>query len=158
MSEDFSRKQAEFRRIRDEGIREEIKVLENGRQDLDAARWLLEEFRLSNPDEVPPDLFDWLSDVFLRILEGEEPDKALGMKRRRGQRKKSGKVDQLAIAMFVELQKRRGVNITQAKQDACSFFHREIDTINAAVKEVEVAPGLSDQTMWDHIHAKRKPE
>ena len=125
---------------------------------MQVARSLLEEFRLSNPENVPPDLFDWLHDVFGRMLNGEAPDRALGMKRGRGQRKKSGQVDPIAIAMYVKLKTAEGVKLKIAKDDACDHFHRDMDTIRAAVRDVKVEPGLSEETLRDYIRRHSRPE
>jgi hypothetical protein len=158
MTDDRKLTQDDFRRIVDDGIRDDVKALDGGRQDLQAARSLLEEFRLSNPKNVPPDLFDWLHDVFGRFLNGEAPGKPLGMKRGRGQRKKSGQVDPTAIAMFVKLKTAKGVKLKTAIDDASDFFHREIDTIRAALRDVEVEPGHSEETLRDYIREHRRPE
>ena len=158
MSDDRKLTQNDYRRIVDDGIRDDVKALEGGRQDLQAAKSLLEEFRLSNPNDVPPHLFDWLHDVFGRILNGEAPEIALGMKRGRGQRKKLGKVDPIAIAMFIEIEKRKGLESKRAKEKACDFFRREPDVIHRAVKKVKLPHGISEETMNEYIKDHRRPE
>lgn len=158
MSDDRKLTQDDYRRIVEDGISEDVKALEGGRQDMEAATSLLEEFRLSNPQDVPPRLFDWLHEVFGRILKGEAAEEALGMKRRRGERKKSGRVDPIAIAMFVELDTRQGANLERAMENACEYFKRELDTIRAALKYVTVEPRLSEETMRDYIREHRRPE
>ena len=158
MSDDRKLTDDEFRRIVDDGISKDVRSLKGGRQDLRAARSLLEEFRLSNPQDVPPNLFYWLHDAFGRILAGEAPDAALGMKRGRGQRKRPGKIDPVAIAMFVEFKTRRGVEPARALDDACDYFGREMDTIRAADKEVDIEPDLSDNTLRDYIRDHKSPE
>jgi hypothetical protein len=158
MSDDPKREQADYRRIVDDGILENIKALDGGRQDFDATRWLLEVFRLSNPQEVSPVLLSWLRDVFGRILNGEEPDIAFGMRRRRGQKKRTWQVDPIAIAMFVHLKTRNGAELTTAMDEACEYFSREIDTIRAAVSDVEVEPDRSDDELREYFQEHRFPE
>jgi hypothetical protein len=157
MSDDRKLTQDEARRIVDDGIADDVKALKDGRQDMQAARSLLEEFRLSNPRDMPELLFSWLHDVFGRILDGEAPDEALGMKRGRGERRTSGKVDPLAIAMYVDLLARRGVERACAINKACEYFAREIDTILAALKDNEPDPDLSEDRMEEYIQDHRRP-
>ena len=158
MSDDGKLTQDEARRIVNDGISKDVRALRDGRQDREAARRLLEEFRLSNPRNIPEHLLSWLHDAFGRILDGEAPEKALGLKRERGQRKKVGRVDKTAIAMFVELKEREGVEHTRAMENACDYFHREIDTIRAAVNEIELNPGVSEETMKEYIQEHKHPE
>lgn len=145
------------RQIVTDGIRRDVDKLGNGQQDRDAAESLLEEFRLDGPN-VHLDVYQWLYDAFGHILNGDDPAKALGLKRKRGQKSRTGYVDKIAIAMYVELKQREGMPPPDAKSDAVNYFSREIRTIENAVREVELADGQEDRDMWDYVFRHRRPQ
>ena len=145
------------RQVVTEDIRRDVRKLKNSQQDRDAAESLLEEFRLDGPT-VHLDVYQWLYDAFGRILDGDKPSEALGLKRKPGQKKRTWHVDKLAIALYVELKQRDGMPPPDAKSDAVKYFSREIRTIDNAVREVELADGQDEQDMWDYVLRHRRPQ
>jgi hypothetical protein len=151
---------AEFmRQAIQDGIRRDIAKLANGKQDRDAAESLLTQFCNggANPKKHR-ELFNWFSAAFERIIAGTDANEALGLKRKRGQKKRAGEVDSVAIAMYVKLKCQEGMLPLQAKEAAVEFFAREIRTIENALRDVELNPQLDKQDMWRYIHQYRRPQ
>jgi len=103
-----------------------IDVLMSGKQSYDCFRHLAEYFsaHIDNPDQIDPQAIKWIALALKRIVSGDSPEQALGIKRKVGRVKNDFSLI-MRVAACMELSKREGVKKSQAIQAAADFLHKD---------------------------------
>lgn len=110
----------------DEALNAAIAVLVSGKQSYDCFRHLAEYFsaHINNPDQIDPQAIKWIALALKKIVSGDSPEQALGMKRKVGRTKNDFNLIS-RVAACMELSKRKGVKKSQAIQKAAEFLHKD---------------------------------
>lgn len=142
-------------------IHQEVMRLDDGKQNRKAALQVLRTFTLVDATKpLNPDLHDWLFHAFNRILNGDDPEAALQLKRQAGEKDTEELApDPIAIALYVKLkQVQGGMTQAEARRAAQEHFARGERTIADACREVDLAPfDESDYPrLWAYIHAREE--
>jgi hypothetical protein len=106
----------------------------------------------SSREPLTEDMHSWIYEAFGRILEGEDPAKAFGFKRARGEREHYDH-DPLALAASIEKQMRNGKNKTEAISATAELFSRDEQTIGNAVRGITLDEKIND-IMLSHLIQK----
>jgi len=109
-----------------EELKEAIDILMSGKQNYDCFRHLAEYFsaHIDKPDQIDPQAIKWIALALKKIVSGDNPENALGIKRKVGRKKNDFSLI-MRVAACMELSKREGVKKSQAIQAAADFLHKD---------------------------------
>ena len=112
---------------RDGGLlKEATRVLMSGEQNYDSFRHIAEHFTdyVDEPDKIHPQAIKWISLALGKIASGDNPEQALGIKKKVGRAKQDLILASRAGA-HMELCKREKMNKTQAIQKTAEILHKD---------------------------------
>lgn len=141
---DAPRNEAEW----DDGVlKKATEVLMSGEQSYDSFRHIAEHFTdyIDEPDKIHPQAIKWISLALGKIASGDNPEQALGIKKKVGRARQDFILASRAGA-HMELCKREKMNKTQAIQKTAEMLHkdsRHIQRVLASFR-LEDTSGLSD--------------
>jgi hypothetical protein len=112
---------------RDGGLlKEATRVLMSGEQNYDSFRYIAEHFTdyVDEPDKIHPQAIKWISLALGKIASGDNPEQALGIKKKVGRARQDLILASRAGA-HMELCKREKMNKTQAIQKTAEILHKD---------------------------------
>jgi hypothetical protein len=139
-----SRNEAEW----DDGVlKKATEVLMSGEQSYDSFRHIAEHFTdyIDEPDQIHPQAIKWISLALGKIASGDNPEQALGIKKKVGRARQDFILASRAGA-HMELCKREKMNKTQAIQKTAEMLHKDSRHIQRvlAIFRLEDISGLPD--------------
>jgi len=143
---DAPRNEAEW----DDGVlKKATEVLMSGEQSYDSFRHIAEHFTdyIDEPDKIHPQAIKWISLALGKIASGDNPEQALGIKKKVGRARQDYILASRAGA-HMELCKREKMNKTQAIQKTAEILHKDSRHIQRLLASFRLEiSGLSDNVV-----------